>query len=264
MKKKYESYSLYNSIIEVVTKSPSFTSYLQNSSTFIDKMGFSYEIYSQLGIKTKRDKALNSLLVLFFETCKKAANACRKTNSRKGTLSSDQKTDLIRAIVFFKNIISNEIDKPENLIQKFENKKSKFFKDFNLRRFEKDSNEFNLLADKKPLVEESSNERFQNKKREDSLLKRLWKDPKAAVAYLNDLLQDDDKGLFLDGLRECVKANGGFTELAQKTGIKREALYRGLSEGGNPKLSTLDNVLNTLGYEIKLVASSKKIKKTKN
>jgi probable addiction module antidote protein len=40
------------------------------------------------------------------------------------------------------------------------------------------------------------------------------------------------------------------SELARKTGITREALYRSLSAEGNPELSTLTKVLRALGMRL--------------
>jgi probable addiction module antidote protein len=43
----------------------------------------------------------------------------------------------------------------------------------------------------------------------------------------------------------------GMTDLAMKTGIKRQALYRAFGENGNPTLETMLKVLPALGLQLK-------------
>lgn len=38
------------------------------------------------------------------------------------------------------------------------------------------------------------------------------------------------------------------TDVTRDSGVSREALYRALSEKGDPRLSTLTNVLSALGF----------------
>ncbi len=59
--------------------------------------------------------------------------------------------------------------------------------------------------------------------------------------------EGNEKALLIT-LRQVTKAKGGFQKLADKTGIKRESLYRSLSAHGNPRLNTLTLVLSALGY----------------
>ena len=47
-----------------------------------------------------------------------------------------------------------------------------------------------------------------------------------------------------------ARARGGMTELARNTGISREALYRALSEDGNPELGTALKVMHALGVKL--------------
>ena len=42
----------------------------------------------------------------------------------------------------------------------------------------------------------------------------------------------------------------GMSEIARKTGLGRQALYKSLSEDGNPTLETLVAVLSVLGLEL--------------
>ncbi len=84
----------------------------------------------------------------------------------------------------------------------------------------------------------------------DGLLKRL-KDPEEAAAYLDAALEERDKDVFLLALRDVAEARlGGMSELAQQSGLNREALYRTLSSKGNPELSSLDKLLHAVGLRL--------------
>lgn len=47
---------------------------------------------------------------------------------------------------------------------------------------------------------------------------------------------------------------GGLTELSRTTQLNREALYRALSEKGNPRLDTLTKVLAAVGLRVSVSA----------
>ena len=78
----------------------------------------------------------------------------------------------------------------------------------------------------------------------------ILRDPEAAALYLEEALADGDTDAFKLALRNVVEAQGGMTALARKTELSREALYRTLSEGGNPTLETLGKVLGALGLRV--------------
>jgi len=91
---------------------------------------------------------------------------------------------------------------------------------------------------------------------EDGLVDQL-KDSELAVEYLNASLEDEDEGAeerFLIALRHVAKAHG-MSVVSEKSGVARQALYRALSEKGNPELSSLKAVLDALG--LKLAIESK-------
>ena len=85
------------------------------------------------------------------------------------------------------------------------------------------------------------------------------KDSKEASAYLNVALEefekDRDAKTFLLMLRDVTEAQGGFSELAKKTNLNRQNLYRVLSGKGNPKISTLGSILNGLGFRFSIKAN---------
>lgn len=80
----------------------------------------------------------------------------------------------------------------------------------------------------------------------------IQQEPNGVDNYLKisfeEFLKDGNEKALLIALRQIAKARGGFEKLSSKTGIKRESLYRALSENGNPRFSTLVAVLNSLDY----------------
>ncbi len=86
---------------------------------------------------------------------------------------------------------------------------------------------------------------------EENLIQRL-KDPEYVAGYLNAVLDDkgaDQKERFLLALRDVAKAYG-MTKLAGKTEMAREAMYRTLSETGNPEFETLTSLLDAIGLRL--------------
>ncbi len=82
--------------------------------------------------------------------------------------------------------------------------------------------------------------------------------PKLAIAYLNEALMDEDPRVFLLALKDvCEAQNIDMTELAQKTNLSRENLYRILSSRGNPKLSSIIPILNVVGFSLAVQPSKK-------
>jgi probable addiction module antidote protein len=88
-------------------------------------------------------------------------------------------------------------------------------------------------------------------------VKERLKDPEEAVSYLNTALEeyekDQDTEAFLLALRTVAESRGGITELAQKTNLNRQHLYRTLSNKGNPRLNTLEAVLHGLGFRLSII-----------
>lgn len=71
-------------------------------------------------------------------------------------------------------------------------------------------------------------------------------------AALEEYQKDGDEKAFLCALSVVAKIKGGFTKLAKDTGLNRENLYRALSKHHDPKFSTIINVLESLGYSLKI------------
>ena len=90
---------------------------------------------------------------------------------------------------------------------------------------------------------------------QDDLIQAL-QDPEEAAAYLSAALEGGNEEVFLLALRNVATASIGMTELAAKTQRNRESLYRTLSEKGNPHLSSIRSILDSLGYRLKIEVSS--------
>lgn len=86
--------------------------------------------------------------------------------------------------------------------------------------------------------------------------RKALKNPKVAAGYLEECLKDGDMELFTAALRHVAEARGGVASLSKATRLNREALYRSLSEKGNPRLDTLTKVLAALGLRIGVVPAS--------
>ena len=86
----------------------------------------------------------------------------------------------------------------------------------------------------------------------EEILARDLQDPEEAAAYLNAALEDASENgadVFLLALRDVAKARG-MRQLAQDTQLSRESLYRTLSRKGNPRFSTLEAVLESVGLKL--------------
>jgi probable addiction module antidote protein len=83
----------------------------------------------------------------------------------------------------------------------------------------------------------------------NDLLKEL-KDPEYAAEYLVQALESGDQATFLLALRDVVEAGGGVSVVARQAHIQRESLYKTLSNRGNPRLTTLQGILKSVGLRI--------------
>ena len=74
--------------------------------------------------------------------------------------------------------------------------------------------------------------------------------PEDIAEYLNAAIEDGNERVLLLAIRDIVDATGGMTDLSRKTGLSRESLYKTLSENGNPRFSSLAEILKVLGLEL--------------
>jgi probable addiction module antidote protein len=71
--------------------------------------------------------------------------------------------------------------------------------------------------------------------------------------YLREAFEDGDPALIAIALGAVARARS-IADVAQETGLTREALYKALSPKGNPRLSTLMAVVKALGYQLSIEA----------
>lgn len=69
--------------------------------------------------------------------------------------------------------------------------------------------------------------------------------------YLDIALEDGDTATIQLVLRDIAKARG-MSELARKTNLNRESLYKTLSAQGNPSFASMLKIMNALGMKITL------------
>lgn len=87
----------------------------------------------------------------------------------------------------------------------------------------------------------------------EDLINRL-KDPKYALEYLNACVNDEDEGVLLLAIRHVAEAHGGLRQLAKKTKLNREHLFRMLSKNGHPHFESVRQLLAAFGWRLALVA----------
>lgn len=67
--------------------------------------------------------------------------------------------------------------------------------------------------------------------------------------YLSLVLQEDDPALLAAALGDIARARG-MTQIAQESGIGREALYKALRPGASPRFETIARVCKALGVKL--------------
>lgn len=78
-------------------------------------------------------------------------------------------------------------------------------------------------------------------------------DDEAVAQYLTIVLEENDPSALADALGTIARARG-MASIAQGAGIGREALYKALRPGAQPRFDTVQRVCAALG--VKLVARS--------
>ena len=86
----------------------------------------------------------------------------------------------------------------------------------------------------------------------------ILKTPEECAWFLTDALQTKDPAQIAHALGTLARAKG-MREVAKKTGLSREGLYKILSDKGNPEIATILRILQVLGVE--LVAQPAKAKR---
>ena len=83
----------------------------------------------------------------------------------------------------------------------------------------------------------------------ERLIGELRADSRLAAEYLNAAAEEKDRRIYLAALRTVAEARG-MAKVAKAAGVPRESLYRALSSGGNPRLSTLHAILKAAGLKL--------------
>ena len=80
-------------------------------------------------------------------------------------------------------------------------------------------------------------------------------DDQAIAEYLTCVLEDGDPDLLVAALGDVARARG-MTEIARKSGLAREALYRALRVGASPRFDTVMRVMRALGLNMVAMPNS--------
>ena len=75
------------------------------------------------------------------------------------------------------------------------------------------------------------------------------------AAFLNAVLELGDPAILPDALGVIARSRG-MKAIAEETGLGRESLYKSLSKSGNPRFSTVVNVLDCLGFRLQVVPAA--------
>jgi probable addiction module antidote protein len=75
----------------------------------------------------------------------------------------------------------------------------------------------------------------------------------AIAAYLEAAFEEEDAAFIAHALGTVARSKG-MSEIARKTGLSRESLYKALSAEGNPEFATILKVLTAL--DLKLVTKA--------
>ncbi len=71
------------------------------------------------------------------------------------------------------------------------------------------------------------------------------------AAYITTILEENDPALLASALGDIARSRG-MTQVAKDSGITREALYKALRPGSEPRFDTVNRVCTALG--VRLVA----------
>lgn len=72
---------------------------------------------------------------------------------------------------------------------------------------------------------------------------------KTVAEYLSAVLEENDAGLLAAALGDVAKARG-MAEIARASGLAREALYKALRPGAQPRFDTVQRVCAALGLKL--------------
>lgn len=73
--------------------------------------------------------------------------------------------------------------------------------------------------------------------------------PEAIDEFLKGAFEDGDPAFIAHAFGIAARAYG-MTDLAKKTGLSRQVLYKAFNENGNPEFATVLKVAEVLGYKL--------------
>lgn len=76
--------------------------------------------------------------------------------------------------------------------------------------------------------------------------------PEMIHAYLKAAFEEGDSELLLVAIGNVAKAQG-MSEIARKTNLSRQNLYKALSPDSSPKFDTIKKVIEALGCKLAIV-----------
>jgi len=80
-------------------------------------------------------------------------------------------------------------------------------------------------------------------------------DSEQAIAeYLTVVLEENDSSALAEALGTVARARG-MTQVAEASGIAREALYKALRPGAQPRFDTIQRVMAALGVKLRASAA---------
>lgn len=79
-------------------------------------------------------------------------------------------------------------------------------------------------------------------------------DERAVAEYLSVVMEENDPSALAQALGTVARARG-MSEIAKATGLGREALYKALRPGAQPRFDTVQRVCAALGVRLTAVPS---------
>lgn len=79
------------------------------------------------------------------------------------------------------------------------------------------------------------------------------KTEKDIATYLSAVLEGGDPALFVAAIGDIARAKG-MTEIANRSGVTRESLYRALKVEARPRFETVTRVVQALGLKLRVHA----------
>lgn len=71
----------------------------------------------------------------------------------------------------------------------------------------------------------------------------------ATAEYLSTVIAENDPAALVQALGTVIRARS-MTDIAEKTGLNRESLYKALSDNASPRFDTINKVVQALGLKI--------------